>query len=214
MKLQTLFENSNKDTFGYYTFNDSIVGSDLDLMSEWINAKHKEGKFIDVQLRAYPSTSISKSGSLISKKLDALTKCFSAYYTEVLNTTFSESSEGFAVFLTNADDPKQHVMNNQFDWKLLPTEIDSDLAFTRFANVKDLKGIDKHFKKINGSVYFYQAPERNMLGLLKIKGIKDISFGNGSHKLENIFNKHFGTDDLFACQDELIDNGFIEQAKI
>lgn len=93
----------------------------------------------------------------------------------------------------------------------IPKSIGGDVSFFK-TNIKSLSGIDKLVNQIDGMVYLDENTS-HILGLLRIKGIKsiDVDFGG---KLDEIMNRHIKTGDLITAQDELIDAGFIEQAKL
>ena len=80
--------------------------------------------------------------------------------------------------------------------------------------LKSLSGIDKRVDYINGEV-FLDVDMTHILGLLLIDGIKSFTMPDSpeSRCLE-IMNKHLVTHDIIACQDELIDAGFINQARL
>ena len=81
--------------------------------------------------------------------------------------------------------------------------------------LKSLKGIGKDYlKEINGTIDLDACHiESHMLGLLKVKGLTKIEF-NHNNKVEEILNKHLKSRDILSCQDELIENGLEEYAKL
>lgn len=85
--------------------------------------------------------------------------------------------------------------------------------------IVSLSGIDKVIKRIDGRIIC--SHPTHMLGLLLIEGVKEITISsNGmTHgkewtNLSKIMNKHLMTRDILAAQDELIDVGYIEQARL
>ena len=79
-------------------------------------------------------------------------------------------------------------------------------------NIISLTGVDKIIKQINGR-FLCSADVTHLLGLLLIKGIT--SFNIDAHgPIDKIFNKYVGTGDILSAQDELIDAGFIDQARL
>jgi hypothetical protein len=76
--------------------------------------------------------------------------------------------------------------------------------------VKSLHGIDKvvkhmkHFSCSDGATH--------ILGLLLIDGLIQVEVG--PLKVDEILTKYLGTGDIISAQDELIDAGFMEQAKL
>ena len=103
--------------------------------------------------------------------------------------------------------------NNLKDFEHAPEVIDGDLNIANNL-FTSLSGIDKHIKEIHGTLnLFGNNIETAMLGLMNIKGLTKIGFSN-QPKIEAIFNKHLPVGDVFDCQDELIDAGFNEYAKL
>jgi hypothetical protein len=77
--------------------------------------------------------------------------------------------------------------------------------------IKSFSGVDKIIKYVGGA--FLCDETTHLLGLLLIKGIKKFNIGGDSY-LDNIFDKYVGTGDILSAQDELIDAGFIDQARL
>ena len=80
---------------------------------------------------------------------------------------------------------------------------------------KTLHNIHKHFKCIHGKINFIMNPVRsNVLGVMHIKGLQKVYLNN--HEVEYIINKHLQSKerDIHSCQEELIQAGFSEYAKI
>lgn len=94
-----------------------------------------------------------------------------------------------------------------------PSHIAGDFI-CRSNNLKSLKGINKIIKHIGGYANFSDNEiSSNILGLLRIEGLKNVILDDDT--VENIINKHLAGDrDIFACQEELIDAGFEEYAKL
>ncbi len=80
--------------------------------------------------------------------------------------------------------------------------------------LKSLHNIHKIFKHISGSAEFRHNPiKSHILGLIMIDGLKTVLLD--SWELQSIINKHLsGNRDVFACQEELIENGFEEFAQL
>ena len=91
----------------------------------------------------------------------------------------------------------QYVMNN---------------LYCDATNITSLSGIDKIIKQISGGFYC-DAGVTHILGLLLIKGITKIDIDQG-HTIDQIMNKYLGTGDILSAQDELIDAGLIDQARL
>ena len=73
-------------------------------------------------------------------------------------------------------------------------------------------GIDKNIKRIDG-IFLGHEDATHLLGLLLVKGIKQILINN-SGPTDKIMNKYLGTGDILSAQDELIDAGLFDQARL
>ena len=94
-----------------------------------------------------------------------------------------------------------------------PSSIGGDLDC--FSNcLSSLHNIHKQIKHIGGYADFRKNPITScVLGLLLINGLTDIFLDNKN--VQSIINKHLkGDRDIFACQEELIENGFDEYAQL
>lgn len=94
---------------------------------------------------------------------------------------------------------------------------DMSLAGSRVYN---LSGLHKVVHQVDGS-FHANVESTHILGLLLIKGITHFQFSTNTQvamtqriPLDAIMNKYRGTDDLISAQDEMIDAGYIEQAKL
>lgn len=68
-------------------------------------------------------------------------------------------------------------------------------------------------------IYCDNCPiESNVLGLILIKNLEKFSFEDFKgevHPVQNIINKHLkGSRDVLECQEELIENGYKQYAKL
>jgi len=107
------------------------------------------------------------------------------------------------------------------DLKYLPEKIDS-LRIGQCPNIKSLADIDKYVKEAKRTISLSDnSLERNILGLLKIKGLTALQYGfpsgKPSDKALEIIDKYLPVKDanaLLDCQDELIDAGLSEYARI
>ena len=80
-----------------------------------------------------------------------------------------------------------------------------------------LHNIHKIIKHIGGRAFFNNCPITEcILGLLLIDELEFVGFSHGANEeLQTIMNKHLkGDRDLFACQEELIENGFEDLAQL
>lgn len=77
-----------------------------------------------------------------------------------------------------------------------------------------LQGIHKQIKHITGTANFEDNPiKSHVLGLLKINGLTRVWLDNKT--LQWILNKHLANNrDIFACQEELIEEGLETFAKL
>jgi hypothetical protein len=94
--------------------------------------------------------------------------------------------------------------------------------------IKNLKNIHKIFDAINGEMELPDSIESNILGLLKIKNLRKISFFAGEKspiktsketktEISNIINKYLPNPtsaQIIDCQNELIEAGFEEYAEL
>jgi hypothetical protein len=82
-------------------------------------------------------------------------------------------------------------------------------------NIKSLSGIDKIVKYIGAEFFCTDLipPPTHLLGLLLIGGIKRIKIDYDG-PIDKIMNKYIGTGDILSAQDELIDVGLIDQARL
>ena len=78
--------------------------------------------------------------------------------------------------------------------------------------ITSLTGIHKQIKHI-GRNFYCDRTVTHILGVLLIKGITNIGIDDGG-PIDRIMNKYIGTGNVIMAQDELIDAGFIEQAKL
>jgi hypothetical protein len=86
------------------------------------------------------------------------------------------------------------------------------------AHNKSLHGIEKIVHTVEGVVNCAPICE-DMLGLLLIDGVTGFNIGGFSaltegNSLTDIFNKFRESQDTLACQDALIDAGFLKQARL
>ncbi|HEY4963074.1 MAG TPA: hypothetical protein VIH90_00055 [Candidatus Saccharimonadales bacterium] len=78
--------------------------------------------------------------------------------------------------------------------------------------ITSLSGVDKLIKNIDGE-FLCNSNVTHILGLLLIKGITKINVDNGG-PIDKIMNKYIGTGDILSAQDELLDAGFKDQARL
>ena len=104
-----------------------------------------------------------------------------------------------------------------------PLETNESMAVTINvdATQRSLKNIDKQIKHCpDVDVYIDLHGETGLLALVKLKNISYLTITilpekpNLTSKLTSIINKHRATNDMLACQEELIENGLEEYAKL
>ncbi len=93
------------------------------------------------------------------------------------------------------------------------SSIGGDFYCTR-NRLTSLHNIHKQIKHIGGHAEFQQNPiKTHVLGLLLIDGLTEVLLDK--RYVEDIINKHLkGDRDVFACQEELIEAGFEDFAKL
>ena len=78
-------------------------------------------------------------------------------------------------------------------------------------NLRSFHDIHKQIKHIGGH-FFGGHTSTHLLGLLLIDGITEIDIDGGP--VDKILNKYVGTGDIISAQDEMIDAGLIDQARL
>ena len=83
-------------------------------------------------------------------------------------------------------------------------------------DLTSLHNIHKIIKHIGRDANFISNPlKSHVLGLLLIDGLREVRLGFNNRKIEYIINRHLrGDRDVFACQEELIENGFEDFAQL
>jgi hypothetical protein len=92
----------------------------------------------------------------------------------------------------------------------MPERIGNDFA-CRY--IHSFHGVETIIKYIGRSVYI-DPTATHILGFLLIEGIRNFAIDGTGGKLNKIMNKYKGTGDIISAQDELIDAGFKEQARL
>jgi hypothetical protein len=82
------------------------------------------------------------------------------------------------------------------------------------SRIRSMSGLYKVIKLIRGGIVCHKETT-HILGLLTIPGLisLDVDSDNGD-SINRIMNKYIGTGDILSAQDELIDAGFIDQARL
>lgn len=126
--------------------------------------------------------------------------------------------------------------NNLHNVEGCPTTINGSLVISANRNLTSLDGMDKieiedsficndcpnlkfskihkHIKSIGGT-FKSNSMKSNALGLLLIRNLQKVELGGNNKEVAEIINKHLeGERDVHACQEELIDAGYGEYAKL
>lgn len=100
----------------------------------------------------------------------------------------------------------------------VPRIIQGRLACERTL-ITNFSGIDKLIDRMGGQIYI-RSDSTHLLGLLLVPGLGRVNISNGitsgPGNVEQILNKYInrGKQDILSAQDELLDAGFIEQARL
>lgn len=196
MKLQQLFEST--EIAGYYSTFPIDGGSAEDV--KYVLSAHD---IKDVYAKEYNDLGVRCV--IISHNFESLEN--------FLKVAQSKVKVNPKIHYTSGEEPLR-------DFNNFPKIIKTDILFEDNCKFTSFKGVDKHFSEIHGKVYFNALKiKSNVLGLLRINGVTEISVGadyrkQHGWKLEEILNKHLNGGDIMDCQDELIDAGFEEYAKL
>lgn len=98
----------------------------------------------------------------------------------------------------------------------LPAKVGGGVHLDGCPNLKSLTNIHKYLKQMKGILSLQNTKiESNMLGVLLIKGLEAVTCPSDLSKVEDILNKHLkGERDMIMCQQELLDAGFPQYAKL
>jgi hypothetical protein len=117
-----------------------------------------------------------------------------------------------------------YIADNNFltDVKFLPKSIgvtSSNNIYIHDNQIVTLEGIQKtSFNKSNGTVVLYGNPiKSNILGLLLVKNMSNIQFNKediGAQALQIVQQNLLKNKDILECQEELIEAGLKEYAKL
>lgn len=133
---------------------------------------------------------------------------------------FDKDFSCFSRALTSLEGSPKHVSgyftcaeNKLTSLEGAPSFIGKDFACS-MNNLTSLHNIHKQIKHIGGFASAKRNPITScVLGLLLIDGLKEVYLD--IKVVEKIINKHLKSDrDVFACQEELIEHGYDEFAKL
>lgn len=202
MKLQNLFESSS---VGFYKFNLGTPGQGSNDTDE------------EYKNNLPPSIKYEKSGYAAAYTC-ADYKTLWDFVNKDERTEWRVSKVGSRVFYCAS-------WLNISDFSKMPAIIKADFQCRGNDQMTSLKDVQKYIKQINadgqGEGLFDVSMcdiKSNVLGVFDIKGVKSVYFDHWSEeklkKVTEIVNKHLEHGDAFSCQDELIDAGLDEYAKV
>lgn len=98
-----------------------------------------------------------------------------------------------------------------------PREMDS--LMLRRTKISSLKNIHKQIREIHWDIYLENKPMTNILGLMLVKGLQEVILDTHTNtktdKAVKILNKHLVVGrDIHACQEEMLEAGLSEYAKL
>jgi hypothetical protein len=94
-----------------------------------------------------------------------------------------------------------------------PSFVGGDVHLSHCPKLTSLQNIHLHFPEVHGSFVLVNTNVReHMLGLLLVRGLRDITINNS--KLSFILGKYLNGGNILACALELIEAGYEEQAKL
>ena len=212
MKLTHLFESQN-NFVGFYE-------------TTWQNEHYVFGKiqnFLEKVKNQFDSISLNEDTRTIkSTDFEQLQKFINDFETENNRLKIHRSAH----YDTGAE--------AIHDFTRLPSVIETSLILNSNCKFDSLKGIHKHFTNINGIIFCDGLKiKSHILGVVKIKGVTELSLGadwrksfegtktpNKGFEFGEILmkylpaSKRYKGGDILDCQDELIEAGFEEYAKL
>lgn len=180
------------------------------------------------------TTPYIENGRIIQKqnqKVDGDFNCSNSFLTTLENCPTLVRGEFKASFneLTTLKFSPEHVGNNcsfENNPKLKSLEFAPMYVFGNFfcnsTGITSLHGISRQYlKEIHGTMFFYHCDIKNsILGLLLVKGLEGIKWDSVQSKsdrkfIQKLINHHLeGECDVMECQEELIQAGYKEYAKL
>ena len=204
MKIKELFEAEEK----------SLVGMTISNLTDFAGKKW-QGNFIcsDKQLTSLKGSPSEVSGDFHCSK-NQLTSLINS--PEKVDGDFNCSKNQ----LTSLNGAPSFVggdffcmSNNLTSFEGAPSSVGGEF-FCMNNKLKSLKGIHKHIKEINGNALLASKNpiSSHILGVFKIKGLETIQIDNKD--VQKIVNKYLSEGDILECQQELIEAGFEEYARL
>lgn len=188
---------------------------------------------IDIPNRSYSELGIEFGkvhGTFTVRKIDNF-KSFEGFPEEIINDPRSKSSSIFTIEGNNniiknlvglpikiAGYTNIQGLNALESLEGIPQEIGGSLVIHGSPH---LESFDYLPKSIKGQLLFGKIPNaKNYLAFFKVKGITEIKCLNGGTNFRtqklvlDIINKHYPKGDMIECQEELIEAGFSEYARL
>ena len=188
MKLKDLFESSSEVKLGDLSIDGEIVAPNGVRREEW------KGK-----LNAIKIDLTSLEGA--PKKVGGF---FSCSWNERLTSLVGGPEEVGGFYSTKSCDLTS--------LEGAPKKVGGYFNCSGNKRLTSLAGIHKHIKEIRGEFRCDSDLSGPVLGLLKIKKLRGVRLKD--NKLAAILNKYLPEGDLIDCQQELIDAGYEEMAKL
>jgi hypothetical protein len=96
-----------------------------------------------------------------------------------------------------------------------PIEVGEDFKLSA-PLLSSLPGINKYIKRVGGRVTIEMELKSHALGLMAIRGVKEVQLQYQNRAVSDIMNKHLKSEDrdINAAQEEMIDAGFTALAKM
>lgn len=118
---------------------------------------------------------------------------------------------------------KVSITENMFlrSIKGIPSIVHGNVLINGSRVVQSFEGLPKVIEgklSLHSFGYLSETPPKNILVVFKIKGLTQIEFtrpmAGDYKKVSDIVNKHLKTGDMIECQEELIEAGFKEYARL
>lgn len=104
------------------------------------------------------------------------------------------------------------MINRLTELRMLNATVKGDLILSN-RGLCSLHDIHQIFGEVDGSIFLSDNPiKSHVLGLLKIIKLRRVVMDN--KVVQDILNKHLPEGDIFACQEELLDAGLDDYAKL
>ncbi len=208
MKLKHLFESNSsigvyKIVIDYASIEMSAtaVKDRIELTSRQWKEEGSTVEFSIARMTSTPRISImSNSASALDSVIDDMKQI------GIISDTFKATGVRYEV---------ENITEN--DFSKLPKEVNGDVSI-QGDKLESLHDLQKHLTGVNGYLNIFGPLKSSILPILQIKHLKgfvlNIDDKKTSDKLEEILKKYLPNGDILDCQDELIDAGLEEYAKL